>query len=214
MWELAADGPGDPDLFSARALEQALGSTDRSLAGALATFGAWNLAPAAFYEEGAAYPHAPVSAHHRVSAGHPMAGWSTLSLNHLSTGSISFEPGSTGNSSLRFSLDGPPRGTGSAARILIFLRSGFLRLVPVTLDAEGDADITVPFSSGQVSRVVLVVANAEHGFPVLDRCGVLVQRALARGWDAVPLPGHAGSLSVRRRQSSSALVGNGRAIGS
>lgn len=164
VWELAADGPGDPDLFSAQALEQALGSTDRSLAGALATFGAWNLAPGAFYEEGAAYPHAPISVHHRVSTGHPIAGWSTLSVNHLSTGSISFDPGSTGNSSLRLSLDGPPRGTGSAARILIFLRSGILRLVPVTLDAEGDAGITVPFSSGQVSRVVLVVANASTEF--------------------------------------------------
>ena len=51
-----------------------------------------------------------------------------------------------------------PRGSS------IFLRSGFLRLVPVTLDAEGDADITVPFSSGQVSRVVLVVANASTDF--------------------------------------------------
>ena len=36
--------------------------------------------------------------------------------------------------------------------------------MPVTLDAEGDADITVPFSSGQVSRVVLVVANASTDF--------------------------------------------------
>ena len=56
VWELAADGPGDPDLFSAQALQQVLGSHHRSLAGALATFGAWNLAPAAFYDEGAAYP--------------------------------------------------------------------------------------------------------------------------------------------------------------
>ena len=61
VWELAADGPGDPNLFSAQALQQVLGSYHRSLAGALATFGAWNLAPAAFYQEGAAYPHAPIS---------------------------------------------------------------------------------------------------------------------------------------------------------
>ncbi len=63
VWELAADGPGDPNLFSAQALQQVLGSYHRSLAGALATFGAWNLAPAAFYQEGAAYPHAPISGH-------------------------------------------------------------------------------------------------------------------------------------------------------
>ena len=52
VWELAADGPGDPDLFSARAVQQALGARDRSLATSLATFGVWNLAPGAFYDEG------------------------------------------------------------------------------------------------------------------------------------------------------------------
>ncbi|MEO8424330.1 MAG: MXAN_6640 family putative metalloprotease [Actinomycetota bacterium] len=163
VWQLAAQGPGDPNLFSARALERALDARDRSLAGALATFGAWNLAPSAFYEEGAAYPRAPVFGHHRVSVAHPVAGWSTLRLNHLTTGAVSFEPevGSQGGASLRLILDAPP---GSAARILIFLRSGYLRLVPVTLDVEGDADVHVPFSSGQVSKVVLVYANASTSF--------------------------------------------------
>ena len=80
VWELAADGPGDPNLFSARAVQQALDARDRSLAGALATFGVWNLAPAAFYEEGSAYPRAPVSRQHRVNARHPIAGWSTIDL--------------------------------------------------------------------------------------------------------------------------------------
>lgn len=164
VWELAADAPGDPNQFSARAVEEALGSRGRSLAGALATFGAWNLGPAAFYEEGAAYPTAPVSAKHRISAAHPTAGWATLRLNHLTTDAVSFEPGAAGNVSLRLLLDAPPTPTGSAARILIFMRSGFLRWIPVTLDADGDADLSVPFSSGQVSRVVLVYANASTSF--------------------------------------------------
>jgi hypothetical protein len=164
VWELAADGPGDPDLFSAQALQQVLGSHDRSLAGALATFGAWNLAPAAFYREGAAYAPAPISGLQRMSVGQPTTGWSTASLNHLTTSTVSFEPASTGDASLRLSLDEPPSGTGAAARIAIFLRSGTIRLLPVTLDAEGDADITVPFSSARVSRVVLVVANASTDF--------------------------------------------------
>ena len=164
VWELAADGPGDPNLFSAQALQQVLGSYHRSLAGALATFGAWNLVPTAFYREGAAYPHPPISGIHRMSVGQPGAGWSTMSLNHLTTSSVSFEPGSTGDASLHLTLDGPPSGTGAAARIAILLRSGSIRLVPVTLDAEGDADVTVPFSSAQVSRVVLVVANASTDF--------------------------------------------------
>jgi hypothetical protein len=166
VWELAAQGPGDPGLFSAEALQEALDSRGRSLAGALATFGSWNLAPAAFYDEGAAYPRAPVTEHHRVSDHHPAAGWSTLQLNHLATDAVSFEPqaGSPGKASLRLLLDAPPRETGSAARILIVLRSGSLRLVPLTLDADGDADVRVPFSSWQVSRIVLVYANASTSF--------------------------------------------------
>ena len=164
VWELAADGPGDPDLFSAQALQQVLGSHDRSLAGALATFGAWNLAPAAFYQEGDAYPHAPISGLHRMSVGQPATGWSSVSLNHLTTGAVSFEPDRRAThrcgspSTDRRAGRARPRGS------TIFLRSGTIRLVPVTLDAEGDNDITVPFSSAQVNRVVLVVANASTDF--------------------------------------------------
>ena len=166
VWELAADAPGDPNLFSARAVQEALGASDRSLPGALATFGAWNLVPAAFYAEGAGYPRAPVMRRHRVTPSHPTAGWSTLRLNHLATSSVSFEPGagSPGGTSLRLVLDAPLTGTGSAARILILLRSGFLRLLTVTLDADGDAELRVPFSSRHVSRVVLVYANASTSF--------------------------------------------------
>src|SRR4029079_5769 len=119
VWELAADGPGDPDLVSARAVQQALNGRDRSLEGALATFGVWNLAPAAFYEEGSAYPWAPVSRQHRLNARHPIAGWSTIRVDHLATGSVAFAPGAgtPAGTWLRLSMDAPERGTGSAVRV-------------------------------------------------------------------------------------------------
>ena len=166
VWELAADAPGDPNLFSAQALGKALDSRNRSLPSALVGFGVWNLAPAAFYEEGAAYPTAPIDRHHRVSVSHPIAGWSTLHLNHLSTGAVSFEQGagSPARASLRLVLDAPARRTGSAARVLLFLRSGFLRVVPVVLNQHGDADVRVPFGTSQVRRVVLVYANGSTSF--------------------------------------------------
>ena len=166
VWELAADAPGDPNLFSAQAVRKVLDSRQQSLASALVGFGVWNLAPGAFYEEGAAYPTAPVDRHHRVSVSHPIAGWSMLRLNHLSTGAVSFEQGSgsPARASLRLVLDAPPTKTGSAARVLIFLRSGFLRVVRVALDQHGDADLRVPFGTSQVRRVVLVYANASTSF--------------------------------------------------
>ena len=166
VWELAADAPGDPNLFSAQAVRSVLDSRHRSLSSALVGFGVWNLASAAFYQEGAAYPTAPLDRHHRVSLRHPIAGRSTLHLDHLSTGAVSFEPGSgsPARASLRLVLDAPPTTTGSAARVLVFLRSGFLRVVSVVLNQHGDADVRVPFGRSQVRRVVLVYANASTSF--------------------------------------------------
>jgi hypothetical protein len=166
VWELAADAPGDPNLFSAQAVRKALVSQHRSLASALVGFGVWNLAPAAFYQEGTAYPTAPIDRHHRVSVSHPIAGWSTLHLNHLSTGAVSFKPGSgsLARASLRLVLDAPLTKTGSAARLLLFLPSGYLRVVHVQLDQHGDADVLVPFGTAQIRRVVLVYANASTSF--------------------------------------------------
>ena len=166
VWELAADGPGDPNLYSAQAVASALASRGRSLREELAAFGVWNLAPAAFYQEGSAYPAAPVDHRHRVSVAHPIAGWSTVRLDHFSTGAIAFEPGSEGpaRSWLRLSIDTPPTKLGSSARVVVFLRSGALRVIAVALDRQGNADVRVPFGRSTVRRVVLLYANAGASF--------------------------------------------------
>ena len=173
VWELAADAPpGIPNLFSAQAVGKALASRHRSLPSALVGFGVWNLAPGAFYDEGAAYPTAPVNRHHRVSREPPDRG-----LEHAphqpfehGRGVVPAGFGIAGWASLRLTLDAPARRTGSAARLLLFLRSGSLRVVPVVLDRNGDADLVVPFGTSQVRRVVLVYANAgTEASPLLDR---------------------------------------------
>ena len=166
VWELAAASPGSPDLFSARAVAKALQQRDRTLSGALAGFGVWNLMPASFYQEGAAYPHAPIVRHHRLTQEHPIAGWASIRLNHLTTGATSFAPGSGSpdRASLRLALDAPPTRTGSAARVLVITRSGHGRVLPVWLDAHGDADVRVPFGRLQIRRVVLVYANASTSY--------------------------------------------------
>ncbi len=166
VWELAASSPGSPDLFSARAVAKALEQRDRTMGGALAGFGIWNLVPSAFYQEGAAYPHAPTVRRHRLTQQHPIAGWATVRLNHLTTGAVSFAPGraAPARASLRLALDAPPTRTGSAARVMVITRAGYLRVIPVWLDAHGDADLSVPFGRRQVRRVVLVYANASTSY--------------------------------------------------
>jgi len=166
VWELAADAPGDANLFSARALETALRERGRDLGGVFATFGLWNLVPSAFYEEGAAYPHTPIARSHRLNVHHPIARWSVLRLDHLTTGSVSFTPsqGAPASAWLRLVLDAPPRRNGSGARVMIIGRSGAIRLEPVQLDDHGDAVLRVPFGRLTVRRVVLVYANANTSF--------------------------------------------------
>jgi len=166
IWELSADAPGAPDLFSARAVEKALDERGRGFAAMLAAFGLWNLVPSAFYEEGVAYPRAPLSRAHRLSVNHPIAGWSTLRLDHLTTGAVSFSPaaGAPADALLHLVLDAPPTRSGSGARLMVIGRSGTVRVVTVTLDRRGDADLRVPFGSLTVWRVVLVYANANTSY--------------------------------------------------
>ncbi|MGZ4115578.1 MAG: hypothetical protein ACXVQT_10935, partial [Actinomycetota bacterium] len=63
----------------------------------------------------------------------------------------------------RLMLDTPPIRTGSAARVIVFDRSGSVHVIAVALNDLGDANVTVPFGSS-VSRVVLLFANAGTSF--------------------------------------------------
>jgi hypothetical protein len=166
VWELAADAPGAPNLFSARAVETALGERGRDLGGVFATFGMWNAAPSVFYEEGGVYPHSPITRSHRLSVQHPIASWSALQVDHLTSGAVSFapSPGAPASAWLRLVLDAPPIVNGSGMRVMIVGRSGAIRVVAVSLDERGDADLRVPFGRLTVRRVLLLYANANTSF--------------------------------------------------
>ncbi len=166
IWELAADRPGAPNLFSARAVEVALHDRGRGFGGVLAAFGSWNVAPAAFYREGVAYPRAPIVRSFRLDGHHAVTGWSTIRLNHLATAAVSFAPAIDApmHSWLRVMIDAPPSGDGSGARVMIEQRSGVIREIAVTLDRRGDADLRLPFGRQGVSRIVVVMANASTNF--------------------------------------------------
>jgi hypothetical protein len=166
VWEVSADGPGDPNLFSARAVARVLASRGRSLASTLAGFAVWNLAPSRFYAEGSAYPAAPVTWEPPLTANHQATGWRTVRVDHMATAAVAFSPGSGDptHGSIRLSLDAPPTATAAAARVAIFFRSGAIRIVPAALNDLGDVDLRLPFGRATVSHVVLFVANAGTDF--------------------------------------------------
>ena len=97
---------------------------------------------------------------------HPIAGWSVIRLDHLTTGAVSFSPaaGAPASAFLHLVLDAPPTRNGSGAHVMVIGRSGTVRVVPVTLDRRGDADLRVPFGCLTVRKVVLVYANANTSY--------------------------------------------------
>ena len=167
VWELAADAPrrSGPVLGAAPCSRRSAPATARSPTRSRRS-ASWNLAPAAFYEEGGAYPQHGCLPAHRVNAAPPDRRvvddraeplWRRARCRSRPVRDVA-------DTSLRLVLDAPRRRPARPRRVLIFMRSGSLRFVTVSLDADGDADLRVPFSAAQVSRVVLVFANASTSF--------------------------------------------------
>ena len=113
--------PGIPICAPRRPLgRRSLRDIDRSLP-ALVGFGVWNLARRGRSTTRGRRTRPRRSTGVIGSTGvPPIAGWSTLHINHLSTAAVSFQPGSGSPAwaSLRLTLDAPARRTGSAARLL------------------------------------------------------------------------------------------------
>ncbi|MGH2636155.1 MAG: MXAN_6640 family putative metalloprotease, partial [Actinomycetota bacterium] len=165
-WELADASAGAPDAYSIQALEQAAGERGFELRQAFADFGAANLAPERFYEEGEAYPTPSIDRWFRVSAGRADTGWWDVESRHLTSSYLEFRPGAglASRSRLRASVDAPESFAGSAATAVVFFLDGRVRFTDVELDAAGDGSRTLPFGAGTVARVVLVLTNAGTGY--------------------------------------------------
>jgi hypothetical protein len=132
-----------------------------SLNAMLAQFGAWNASPATFYTEGALYPTAGAFPGGTLNAGQQAIGpWSML---HLSNDYLGFTPGTTAPpETLTFQLNFP---SGVAAATAVqFTAAGAVNVFPITLDANGDGTLPVGFTTGLVSKVILVVTNAGNRF--------------------------------------------------
>lgn len=163
----AADAGRTPNLFSTRALGQALAARGTSWRAVYGDFAADGYAARTAYEEGAdgeGYPETrPVGALQRgaedVGVWTP---WLAAPLDHLTNfagrvvpaGDVA--PGST----LRVQVDAAPTARGSVAAVDVLRSDGVRDRFPVVLDADGDGEVVVPFDPAAVQRVDVVLANA------------------------------------------------------
>ena len=152
-------------MYSTQALASAVAArtvdgTHWRLRWAFADFGVWNARPAKFYDEGSAYPTAPVARTATLTGGAPSMA-STAKLDHLANRHVAVRRGSgvAANARLRVTVNGPAYGTGPEATVLVIRKSGAAFSRIVTLNTAGDGAVTVVFDS-TVSRVIVVTTNA------------------------------------------------------
>jgi hypothetical protein len=156
---------GAPDLLrSIHAVDRALKQRNSSFVGAFTGFGAWNVIPSFFYEEGGGYQHggkplqAPVGPAITLSTAKRDTGWRKRTLSHLTTGYGYLVPGAgvKAGARVKITLDLPRRSGGSAASLVLQSGGGATSTRRVTLNVRGDATLTVPLGS----FVVVVLSNA------------------------------------------------------
>ena len=161
-WEWADGSPGGPDYYSMQALKQVARDRDWYLQWAVADFGAFNLAPKRFYEEGGAYPTPLIDKSFGLTAARSDTGVWSVSTDHLTSRYFVYRPGSGISRTAKLSLivDATARGTMSEASAVVFYKSGAVRNIIIRLNAQGNGAKTVPFGKGVVKSVVLVLTNA------------------------------------------------------
>lgn len=163
VWEWADASPGAPDRYSLEAVEATLAERQMSFRSAFLTFAVANLVPSGFYREGKTWPSAPLTATFTLGSSRTDVKRRRLVLDHLTSRYVAFVPRKGTRARLSLSLDLPPGLSSPAAAAVVFRRSG-RQVRTISLSAAGDARVVVPFGSGAVRRVVLVLTNASTRF--------------------------------------------------
>jgi hypothetical protein len=158
IWRGADASRAGPNRYSATAINAAVKPRGSRMRKTFGTFATRNAYASTYYDEGADYPVTPRKQWNDVDA----TGVSDqqLILDHLAYRLFRFTPDATlaAASKLTIHVNGPPRLSGTEARVIVNPQVGPLERFTVPLDANGDGNQVVPFDA-TVSEVVLVLAN-------------------------------------------------------
>lgn len=167
LWRRLDDAPGGPDDYSLEGLKRVLSKRALSLTSAFAGYAAANRMPARSYDEGKSYPPAPLVAKASLAPGRLSVGPRTITLDHLTAGTMRFTPGKklgAASWKLRLRLDLAPRYQGTGAIVTVVPRQGAPRRSLVKLNKNGDVTRAVGFSSRSVKFVEVTLVNASDQF--------------------------------------------------
>ncbi len=163
-WELADGSVAGPDNYSLQAVSKAVTQRGADFHSTFADFAAVNAVPAAFYDEGASYPAAPMAKTFTLTKSKPSTGVWFDRLDHLSSVYSSFTPGRGVRPAARLLvvLVVPAQPSSPDATLVVVMKSGAVKLKP--FDLARSTKMTVPFGRGSVTRVILAMSNASTRF--------------------------------------------------
>lgn len=155
VWE-RADARGDaPDDYSVVALDRVLAARG-GLRAALTSYAVANLAPAAAYAEGDAWPSAQITTTGRVRA---RGTERRVRVDHLAAAHLVLRPAGRAGGRLRVSVDGPHRRSAPAAVVQVRRADGRTSRHRVRLDRTGAGHLVVGFGAARVRSVVVTLVN-------------------------------------------------------
>jgi hypothetical protein len=177
IWRLADDSPEqvtgkERRTYSMAAIKKAVSREKRELRKVFADFMRVNLRPGRFYDEGADYP-VPYSPNWVLNRRGEDTGWAGIALDHLSAIYVTFVPGPNAppGRRLQVRIDGPPRGSGTEAQVVVRFKSGRLSPHTVRLNKQGNGDLRVNFAKAKVAGVDVAMINASTRYKGCFRKG-------------------------------------------
>ncbi len=153
-----------PNLYSLRALEKVLTARGQQISQLYGSFSTANRRPGAFYEEGSAYPTAPVSLGPYDMTSEQRTVRAVPTLSHLSSETAAFRPQGAATTRLRIDVDVPDAVHEPVVRAVVVRTNGTARVTRLSLSSNGVGATSVPFDVDTVQQVELVLTNGGHAF--------------------------------------------------
>ena len=172
VFRVADGAPGGDDNYSWQAVDRVLRAKGTSGAKMLASYAVANRRARTRYAEGATnrYPNAPLGASAGVSE---RTGYSrSFRLDHLATTTVRLTPRSVSSRyRLELKLRLQPTARGASVLLTSASKGGRLTTTTVKLNANGDANKRIPFSSASVSWVEVTLVNGSGRFRCFTQTG-------------------------------------------
>jgi hypothetical protein len=152
--------PTSPGRYSTRALARALAVRGSSIPAAFRAFSTVNRAPRRFYDEGSAYPAAPLAV--RFTLRNRTERSVSGVQEHLTSDTVRLTPGpSLGRGwQLRVRVDLPPRAYGYGVAVSVYMKSGAKHTTNLAVNAQGQKTRRFGFNSNRVRFVEVTLVNA------------------------------------------------------